>query len=76
MTQINAKPPFRYCDLTGSVYGKDAFGGETKVCDIRGWGYLTGQGHCALGLDNTEARKIQEQTGELIAAALNEKVIE
>ena len=33
--------------------------GETNVLDIRGWGYLTGQG--ALALDDDEADKIQVQ---------------
>lgn len=42
-------------------------GGYAKVCDIRGWGFLTGKG--ALGLPEEEARAIQEANARLIAAA-------
>lgn len=41
--------------------------GDFKVCDIRGWGHLTGKGHGALGLP--EAHAIAIQTANLIAAA-------
>jgi hypothetical protein len=44
-------------------------GGDAKVCDIRGWGYLTGKGHGALGLPEAEAIAIQEANARLIAAA-------
>lgn len=43
--------------------------GPMKVCDIRGWGYLTGKGHGALGLPKAEAKAIQEANAALIAAA-------
>jgi hypothetical protein len=43
--------------------------GPMKVCDIRGWGHLTGKGHGALGLPNDEAFAIQEANARLIAAA-------
>jgi antitoxin component of MazEF toxin-antitoxin module len=38
-----------------------------KVCDIRGWGYLTGK--CALGLPDEQAIEIQKANECLIAAA-------
>lgn len=38
-----------------------------KICDIRGWGHLTGSG--ALHLPEAEAIAIQEANGRLIAAA-------
>lgn len=44
-------------------------GGTFPVCDIRGWGYLTGNGHGALGLPADEAVAIQEANARLIAAA-------
>jgi len=44
-------------------------GGDAKVCDIRGWGYLTGKGHGALGMSEAEAIAIQEANARLIAAA-------
>ena len=38
-----------------------------KICDVRGWGYLTGGG--ALGLPHDQALAIQEANARLIAAA-------
>lgn len=38
-----------------------------KICDIRGWGHLTGGG--ALNLPHDEAVAIQKANGALIAAA-------
>lgn len=43
--------------------------GDAKICDIRGWGYLTGNGHGALGLPPEEAVRIQDANARLIAAA-------
>jgi hypothetical protein len=42
--------------------------GRMKVCDIRGWGYLTGKGG-GLALQNSEAEAIQLANARLIAAA-------
>lgn len=44
-------------------------GGNFKICDIRGWGFLTGKGCGALGLSHKEAEKIQIANARLIAAA-------
>jgi len=44
-------------------------GGETKIFDIRGWGYLTGHGHGALGLPSEEATAIQKANGDFVAHA-------
>lgn len=41
--------------------------GPMKICDIRGWGHLTGTG--GLNLPAEEAKKIQEANARLIAAA-------
>lgn len=43
--------------------------GSWPICDIRGWGHLTGKGHGALGLDNETAAAIQDANARLIAAA-------
>ncbi len=43
------------------------FAGNMMVCQIRGWGHLTGVG--ALNLPEDEAIAIQEANGKLIAAA-------
>ncbi len=40
---------------------------QMRVCDIRGWGYLTGKG--SLGLSDDEAIGIQKANARLIAAA-------
>lgn len=44
-------------------------GGDAKVCDIRGWGYLTGKGDGALGLSDVEGYAIQQANAALISAA-------
>lgn len=43
--------------------------GAWPVCDIRGWGHLTGHGVGALGLDPKVAAAIQDANARLIAAA-------
>lgn len=42
---------------------------HAKICDIRGWGYLTGDGEGALNLPGAEAVAIQQANARLIAAA-------
>lgn len=44
-------------------------GGVWRIADIRGWGYLTGKGSGALGLDAVTAEGIQRATGEFLTAA-------
>lgn len=56
-------PPFRF-EIT-SVFDSKGH----RVCDLRGWGFLTGGGACNLPED--EASKIQDKMGEQIAALLN-----
>lgn len=55
-----------YCSL--NVMARDEKG-SFPVCDIRGWGHLTGRGHGALGLSPDEAEAIQTANARLIAAA-------
>lgn len=43
--------------------------GPFPVCDVRGWGHLTGKGHGALGLSYEEGAAIQDANARLIAAA-------
>ena len=44
-------------------------GGEAKLFDVRGWGYLTGTGHGGLGLTRHEASEIQKANATLAALA-------
>lgn len=44
-------------------------GGEAKLFDIRGWGYLTGQGHGALGLSYEDGARVQDQMAAIAIAA-------
>lgn len=62
--------PWRY-DGVCKVWAPSLKGGETPVCDIRGWGYLTGGGHGALGLPEDMAIAVQNAWGQLIADAVN-----
>jgi|GEM_PF-4594183 len=57
----------------GWIVGRDAFGGPCHVADIRGWGYLTGQGQ-ALALDSSSAIKAQKKAAQFIVDAMNEKM--
>jgi len=43
--------------------------GDMHVAGVRGWGYLTGDGHGALGLTQDEAIVIQDANRHFIAAA-------
>lgn len=42
-----------------------------RILDMRGWGYLTGKGSEALGLDEDEAAKIQDAIGTHVADLMN-----
>jgi hypothetical protein len=65
--------PFSTDDYGSKIYGtSDRDGGATIVLDIRGWGYLTGRGHGALGLGETEAMAEQVAFARHVAAVLNE----
>lgn len=48
------------------IMGASAKGGEATVLDIRGWGYLTGKGHGALGLDQAAAAEAQDALAEFV----------
>ena len=53
----------------GWIMAEGAPKGPMHVAEVRGWGYLTGGGHGALGLDNDSAVAIQVANAHLIAAA-------
>ena len=61
-------------NIAGQIVGVDAFGEPCHVADIRGWGYLTGRGGLALGLDHDAAVQAQMQTVQFILDAMNEKM--
>ena len=42
---------------------------EMRICDIRGWGRLTGKGRGGLGLSDDEAEAVQKANAEFIANA-------
>lgn len=47
------------------------YAGEMRICDIRGWGYLTGHGSGSLGLPPDTARDIQIDVAQFIADMRN-----
>jgi len=63
--------PFRVLDGTSWIVGKDKNGDDCHILDQRGWGYLTGKGYAALGLDNLTAAKMQGETQQWVVNALN-----
>lgn len=58
-------PPFKF----GVISVFDSKG--HKVFEMRGWGFLTGEGFGGLKLEMNEAESIQERVGNLIATAMN-----
>lgn len=77
--QLPPKAPFCYgpftaCKYTSWINGVSPFGGPCHILDMRGWGYLTGGGHLALGLTSEEAIKATRDTAEWVANALNAAV--
>lgn len=64
------QPPFRY-NMDGQ-WIEDSKG--QRMLDMRGWGYLTGEGSEALGMDEDAAAKIQDKIGRRTAELLNADV--
>lgn len=63
--------PWRSCPYSQDIYADDVPKGPMRVADIRGWGYLTGKGHGALGLSDEEAMAIQKANAAFIVEAVN-----
>ena len=72
---MTAKPfcdgPFSILKGTNWIVGKDHHGDICHVLDQRGWGYLTGKGQAALGLDNITASQMQADMQQWVVDALN-----
>lgn len=51
------------------IWAPSEKGGEAKIFDVRGWGYLTGKGDGALGLSEDQAIAIQTANANIAAAA-------
>lgn len=60
--------PGEWKALRDEIWYPSAKGGETKLLDIRGWGYFTGKGSGALGLPHDQAMKRQDDLAAYIAA--------
>lgn len=60
------QPPFRY-NMDGQ-WIEDSNG--QRMLDLRGWGFLTGKGSEALGMDEDAAAKIQDDIGKHVAELL------
>lgn len=72
MSEMKHTPlPWRGDDLTGFIWCASAKGGNRPVLEIRGWGYLTGGGHGALGLSGAAAREEQEAVCAYVVKAVN-----
>lgn len=61
--------PWRVDNMGLGIWCDHKEKGANKLLDIRGWGFLTGKGHGALGLDSEEAESIQIAIGNVAAAA-------
>jgi hypothetical protein len=56
-------------DSAGYIWADSLKGGQDTPAQVRGWGYLTGGGSGALGLNEKDAERIQAEVGRLLAAA-------
>jgi hypothetical protein len=61
------KRPFRYCDLRCAILDTNS----EIVFQIRGYGFLTGEGSKALNLPHKVAESIQDELGKDITTLLN-----
>lgn len=72
---MTAKPfcdgPFKVIKSTSWIVGKDKHGDDCHILDQRGWGYLTGKGRAALGLDTATASQMQDEMQQWVVDALN-----
>lgn len=41
-----------------------------RILDVRGWGYMTGKGSCALGMSDESAARVQDEIGRNVATML------
>ena len=70
--ELRLHGPFKTDDFASYIYGSnDKIGGDNPVLEIRGWGYLTGNGHGALGLSHAEAVAEQKRFASFVVDALN-----
>jgi len=70
--ELRLHGPFKTDDFASYIYGSnDKIGGDNPVLEIRGWGYLTGNGHGALGLSHAEAVSEQKRFASFVVDALN-----
>lgn len=53
------------------IWGESQKGGDTHVLDVRGWGYLTGRGHGALGLSGADGIAAQRAVQAYVVASWN-----
>jgi len=59
--------PWEYDPLGAFVYAGNSRNMVSIVANIRGHGFLTGEGHGALGLSEKEASVVQDKIGRRIA---------
>jgi hypothetical protein len=76
MTKIDSEAllhgPYTTDQFGAYIYGvNDKIGGLNTVLDIRGWGYLTGNGHGALGLEVSAGMAEQKRFAQFVVDALN-----
>lgn len=72
MSAVSHTPaPWRVEPHCLKIFADGVRNGPMLVADIRGWGYLTGAGHGALGLSPKEALAIQAANAEFIVRAVN-----
>lgn len=60
-------PPFKYDEFGNWITDSR----EHRILDMRGWGFLTGGGHGALGMHEDDASAVQDRIGKRVCELLN-----
>lgn len=71
-TERRLHGPYRTDPFGMGIYGVSDKGGDCSVLDVRGWGYLTGNGSGGLGLEHNAAMTEQKRFAAFVVWALNE----
>ncbi len=65
----------KYESMGQTIWGIDNKGGHQMICDVRGWGAIQNLFKNTNGtIREDEAGKFQDEMGQFIADAINEKI--
>lgn len=68
ITRLREQATLHGCSITGDTIVV----GHAPILRVRGWGYLTGKGFAALGLNNEKAIEVQNDVLQKVKSALTD----